>query len=104
MSIKETLSPSIKYGSKRAYPRPAKKNSSTNANHIRRLNLSLANRPQGSTNRQQWHHRASTLQNITRQILILDDGRHLLPHILRIDHDHLFNTIRGLTLNDGQRR
>ena len=43
-------------------------------------------------------------QNIAAQILVLHDARNLLPHILRVDHDHFFNRpISLFPFDDGQR-
>ncbi|MCU1226393.1 MAG: hypothetical protein JWQ42_4486 [Edaphobacter sp.] len=45
---------------------------------------------------------AKILQNIPRKILILHNRSHLLPHILRIHHNHLLNPRSRLPLNHRQ--
>src|SRR6185312_467242 len=43
------------------------------------------------------------LQNVSRQVLILDDGCDHLAHVFGVDDGDLFLACRGLALGDGQR-
>ena len=43
-------------------------------------------------------------EDIAREIVVLDDGSDLLPHVLGIDDNHLFPARGGLTLDDGKGR
>src|SRR5579862_6611930 len=46
----------------------------------------------------------SKLQNVARQVLILDDGRHHLADVFRVDDSDLFAAVGSFAFDDGQRR